>query len=62
MKCTIFSVLFEGFKYNANIYNLKKTTSQKMHSHFTSGKTEQNSELPIMDILYIKPLDICSPL
>ena len=61
MKCTIFSVLLlmgvfnvgwiEGFKYNANIYNLKKTTSPKNAQ--TTGKTVQNWELPVMHILYI---------
>ena len=63
MKCTIFSVLFlvdvfswgwvVGFKYNANIYNLKKPHPQKMHRHFITVKTVQNWELPTMHILYI---------
>ena len=63
MKCTIFSVLLlvdvfnwgwvVGFKYNANIYNLKKTHPQKMHRHLITMKTVQNWELPTMHILYI---------
>ena len=40
-----------GFQINANIYNLKKTTSPKNAQ--TTAKTLQNWELTVMHILYI---------